>query len=85
MELYACGFNGHSQLDADAKTVHGPSDVHCFTRVASAPRIGVAYAGWSDTIGRERFDRASLRRLVNLSIAQLMALDSVGIRALSTA
>lgn len=56
MELHGCGFNGHNQLKTDAERLDDPSDIYSFTKIASGHDIGVAHAGWSQTLGRQQFE-----------------------------
>ncbi len=51
MELYACGFNAHGQLNPDEAHLDSRDDVFEFHKAATAADLEVVFAGWSQTIG----------------------------------
>ncbi|KAI9839576.1 MAG: hypothetical protein M1819_002202 [Sarea resinae] len=49
MELYACGFNAHNQLNLKRQKKYKNKDLHRFTQVLSAKTIRLLCSGWANT------------------------------------
>jgi len=50
MELYACGFNAHGQLNFSTSTDDSPKDFYKLRRILTGTSIRLLVAGWSTTV-----------------------------------
>ena len=50
MELYACGFNAHGQLNFSNSSKDSPQDIYLFQKILTGKSIRLLFAGWSTTV-----------------------------------